>query len=409
MISRSTCRDCGSPLDTVLNLGDRAISTFPIDPTAPLPTAPLHLVQCVKPTCGLVQLAHTVAPESLFRQQYWYRSGINETMVAELTSIVQQALRYTPIKRGSVVLDLGANDGTLLAAYPEDVYRIAVEPSQTFTVDLMEVADETRIDFFPDDDLIAEFAGKVRAITTIACLYDVDDPHAFVDGIRRLLAPDGVWIVQVQDLAQMLAQTAFDTLCHEHLTYLSLRSIERLCAQHGLAVLHAERRAINGGSLRCVIGHHDRPVATTVQDCRKAEDGCHDWEALAKFSWRVTQAATQIRACLQATQAAGQIVDLYGASTKGNTLLQVVELGRGQIRQAWERSPAKWGRHTVTGIPIISEVTGREDPPDLLLCGIWQFREAVLQREAGYLSEAGHRIIFPLPEVDLVHLAGGLR
>jgi hypothetical protein len=402
--TRTTCRDCGSPLDTVLNLGTRYVSSFPRPGDPPLPAVPLHLTQCVKPTCGLVQLADTTDPDLLYGGDYWYRSGVNETMVAELRSIVEQASRYTPVKRGSVVLDLGANDGTLLDHYPSGCHRIGVEPSATFDRPSM-TADEWRTAFFPDADLIDEFRGRVRVITSIACLYDLDDPHAFVQGVADLLAPDGIWIVQFQDLAQMLAATAFDNLCHEHLFYPSLHAIEHLIAPHGLEVVHAERRSINGGSLRLIIKKGgSQTISTSVNDCRKAEADWLGWEALAKFSWRVNQAAAQVRGAVDAARAAGLTVDLYGASTKGNTLLQVAALGPDRIRQAWERSPAKVGRTTVTGIPIVSEEAGRADPPASLLCNIWQFREAVLQREAAYLA-AGGAMIFPLPEVDVVQQA----
>lgn len=401
MITRTTCRDCGGlGFETVLHLGDLKISTFPDPGATGLPSAPLHLVQCTRPTCGLVQLAHTVDPDLLFRQ-YWYLSGINETMRAELADVVSQALTYRLPRVGEAVMDVGANDGTLLR-YFSGADRIAIDPADTVQADLHRHAEIVRQAFFPDPAITRQFAGQIAILTSIACFYTADDPHAFVEAVRQLLAPDGVWILQFQDLAQMLAATAFDNVCHEHLTYLSLRAVEHLIARHELEVVHAERRAINGGSLRLIVRHKGVGlVSTTVGDCRKLEDGCHDWETLAKFSWRVDQAAKQVRACVAAARKGGHLVDLYGASTKGNTLLQVAGLGPTNIRQAWERSPAKWGRETVTGIPIVSEEDGRADPPEMLLCGIWQFREAVLQREAAYLGDGGV-ITFPLPAVDIV-------
>lgn len=404
-VPRTTCRDCGRPLETVLNLHERWISTFPHPdtPTASLPRAPLHLMQCVR--CGLVQLGDTVNPRHLFGGQYWYCSGVNETMVAELRSVVDEAYRRTPIGRGSLVLDIGANDGTLLDQYAAAT-RLAVEPSPTFHADLTARIDVVCPRFFPDADLIDEFRGKVRVITSIACIYDLDDPHSFIQGIADLLVDDGVWILQFQDLAQMLRQTAVDNLCHEHLCYFSLAAIGRLIQPHGLAIVHAERRAINGGSLRVVVQHRRAAfVSHTVPAMQQAEEGCERWEVLSKFSWRVDRALRQIHGIVgQATEKGRGAVDLYGASTKGNTLLQLADLGPQQIRQAWERSPAKWGLQTVTGIPIVSEEDGRADPPDVLLCGIWQFREAILQREAAYLADGG-QIVFPLPEVDVVRQA----
>jgi hypothetical protein len=404
---RTGCRDCGSSLETVLNLGDRYISSFP-DPTDfdHRQLAPLHLTQCTRPTCGLVQLADTVDPAVLYGGDYWYRSGVNEVMGEELRSIVAQAQQYTPVKRGSVVLDIGANDGTLLSNYPYGCHRLGIDPSPTFDQDTLrhDYADDWWVESFPDADLIDEYRGKVRIITSIACVYALDDPHAFVAGIKALLAPDGLWILQFQDLAQMLSMTAFDNLCHEHLFYPTLHTIERLVAAHGMEVVHAERRAINGGSLRVIVRPHGAAlVSTSVNDCRILEQGAENWETLARFSWRVDQATAQVRAAVDLALVQGP-VDLYGASTKANTLLQVCGLGPMQIRWAWERSPEKWKRETVTRIPIVSEATGRLDPPPTLLLGIWQYRDTVLQREAAYLSRGG-TVIVPLPEVDIARQA----
>lgn len=400
--TRSTCRACDAPLDTVLNLGELAISAFP-RPGDPIDRAPLHLVQCQR--CGLVQLADTVDPDRLFRDQYWYRSGVNETMVEELRSIVEQATTRVALTHEDLVIDVGANDGTLLhqyGFYQRGLLRVAVEPSTTFDADLLPHADAIYPGFFPVPDLIRLYRGRAKILTSIACFYDVDDPRAFVQGVADLLAPDGLWVVQFQDLAQMIAATAFDNLCHEHLCYYSLRSIERLIQPFGLVVVAAERRAINGGSLRLLIQHRDQAwVSPSVGDLRKAEDGCEAWETLAKFSWRVGQVARQIQSVVQAARDRGQTIDAYGASTKGNTLLQVCQLGPDQIRQAWERSPAKYGRTTVTSIPIVPEGEGRADPPDLLLSLVWQFREAILLREAAYTAVGG-RWLFPLPQVEIV-------
>jgi NDP-4-keto-2,6-dideoxyhexose 3-C-methyltransferase len=213
-----------------------------------------------------------------------------------------------------------------------------------------------------------------------------------------------VWIVQFQDLDQMLKATAFDNICFEHLCYYSLASFERLIQPYGLAVVDAEVRTINAGSYRLYI-QHDAVSAVRhigglgrVEQLRAREAGCEDWQTLEIFAWRVGEARRQIQSAITAT--APGTIDLYGASTKANTLLQYCGLDERVIRQAWERSPEKIGRTTVTGIPIVSEETGRADPPAALVAGIWQFREAILEREAAYLDQGG-AILFPLPEVDL--------
>lgn len=402
--TRTTCRACDGALDPVLSLGTLALPAFPL-PTdlASVPRAPLDLQQCR--TCGLAQLAHTVTPDLLYRQ-YWYRSGINETMRAELADVVRAAHDRVALTARSVVIDIGANDGTLLREYvtlPETPIRIAYEPA-TNLWESLRAWTNVLCDYFPDGH---GTAGCASVITSIACFYDVESPQAFVKEVDRLLAPDGLWIVQFQDLAGMVRTTAFDNLCHEHLTYWSLDAFEQLLARTAvdLEVVEVERRAINGGSLRLYVQrkHPSWRHSTTdsVGMARAAEQPWIDWQALERFAWQVEQTRQQITTVVGALAQAELTVDLYAASTKGNTLLQVCGLGPEALRQAWERSPEKVGRVTATGIPIVSEEAGRQDPPDCLLIGAHQFRDAFVERERAYL-EAGGTMLVPLPTVDLI-------
>lgn len=398
-VQERPCRVCGGPLDSILQLGTLALSNFPLPGDPPAETAPLDFCQCGE--CGLVQLRHTVDPTLMF-SHYWYRSGINEAMRAELTDIVKQTARLVRLRAGDLVLDVGANDGTLLSLYPalgHTPFRIGVEPATNLHAELEPHTDLLWGGFFPGDgSLVDLYKGQVRLLTSIAMFYDLDDPGEFVGAVAKVLARDGVWIVQFQDLHQMTRATAFDNICFEHLVYYSLGSFERLIGPYGLRVVHAERRAINGGSYRLIVQHDTTgPRATTVATLRQFEAGCEHWHALEKFAWRVGEARRQIQGALQGHRT----IDVYGASTKFNTLSQYCGLDGGIIRQAWERSEAKWGRVTATGIPIVREEQGRADPPDLLVAGIWQFRDAILKREAAYFRQGG-TMLFPLPTVDLV-------
>jgi SAM-dependent methyltransferase len=405
---RHVCRACTSGrLATILNLGELHTSDFPT-PGDPLPPkAPLDLCQC--DACGLVQLRHTVDPDQMFRH-YWYRSGVNETMRSELADIVAAgmgALDRTP----AVVLDVGANDGTLLHQYQiqrplRTPYRVAYEPARNLAEPLSHHCDDLVTDYFPGRDASRLYRRSIDLLTSIACFYDLDEPHAFVAAVAELLAPGGIWIVQFQDLHQMIMATAFDNICHEHLVYYSLASFERLIAQHNLRVVHAERRAINGGSYRLFVMRNTAgPRDESVQQIRVRELDCERWQRLDRFAFHVDMMRRQIAAIVRSCKRTFQTIDLYGASTKGNTLLQYCGLGPDDIRRVWERSEPKWGRTTVTGIPIVSEDDGRAGKPDLLVCGIWQFREAMLQREADYLRHGG-MVLFPLPSVDLISGSG---
>lgn len=407
MFTEHPCRLCGAQLDSLdLPLGTLQLSTFPHVGDPPAPSAPLDLCRCE--SCGLVQLRHTVDPDLLYRQ-YWYRSGINETMQAELSSVVRAGLFDVSVYEEDLVLDVGANDGFLLSQYPKErahwaSTRIAFEPAVNLQPDCRPHAEILVPDYFPPDPhQVIGWERRVKILTTVAMFYDLDDPLSAVLAVDLLLHPQGVWILQFQDLAQMIAATAFDNICHEHLTYWSLATFTQLLERAGadLHVTHVEKRAINGGSLRVHVRRKDYHADQTVFDQEVGEQPAIRWEALEQFAWRVGQVQAQIRRLVDTAVTNGNTVDLYGASTKANTLLQACGLDHSLIRQAWERNPEKWWRQTSTRIPIVAEATGREDPPDVLLVGIWQFRNQVLTREEDYLDRGG-KILFPLPEVDLV-------
>ena len=411
-VKARTCRACGDYLETILHLGNLHPSAFPAIGEAPHPAAPLDFCRCR--SCRLVQLRHTVDPDLLFRDQYWYRSSINEVMRAELADVVAGAIARVPsFTYKDFVVDIGANDGTLLAAYrthstAREVPRIAFEPATNLQSALAPHAEVVVPDYFPQGATqLAGLQGRGKVISSIACFYDLDDPHTFVQGIADALTPDGVWVVQFQDLHQMVQATAFDNCCHEHLCYYSLGSFEQVIAPHGLVVVDAEVRAINGGSYRLWVQQAGGPLAarpgglSRLLRVRQLEAGCDDWDTLEQFAWRVGEARRQIQGAVEAELTAGGNVDVYGASTKGNTLLQYCGLGPETIRWALERSPEKWGRTTATGIPIVREEAGRADPVSAWLVNIWQFHDHVIQREAAYLAQ-GRTLIFPLPQVEIV-------
>jgi len=409
-VARTRCRACEGPLAHVLSLGDIALSDFPrAAGTQVHPPVPLVLVRCLSPACGLVQLLHTTPAEWLFRL-YWYRSGVNEAMVAELQDIVEQATARVDLKKGDTVVDIGANDGTLLAQYAilghPRLLTVAWEPA----ANLYEVLRPQAKVLFPEFFQVAtpwEAKTKAKVITAIAMFYDLDDPHAFLNGITNILHKDGVFIIQQAYLPAMLVSNAFDNVCHEHLEYYDLHALESVLAPHGLQVVDVDLRSINGGSFRATIQFEGHGTPTQkVERLRHYE--AHLFQeadaAFAGFADRVQGVRSQLQAVLQAHAETGGAVDLYAASTKSNTLLQYCGIDARVVRQAWERSPEKWGRYVGTsGIPIVSEAVGREDPPAALLVGAWQFRDQFIEREHEYLAKGG-RLILPLPRVESVEV-----
>lgn len=409
---RATCRACRAPLIEVLNLGDLRLNAFPRFAWEIEQVHRVPLVLTVCRGCGLAQLDRTVPRDWMYRH-YYYRSGINETMIQELHTIVQEAISLVPLQPLDAVLDIGANDGTLLQGYEVmgggRPIRYAIEPALNLQDRLADHCDVRICDYFPVDTLQGR---SFKVISAIAMCYDVDDPTAFFLAIHDALAPGGVAILQFQDLAQQLASAAFDNICHEHLEYYSLWALTHLLARTGLTLQRVQPTPINGGSLRVVLRRREDGVlpetSVAAQLSREMLAGLDTptlreghLEAFLRFRQRVEAVKRQVGALVEEAVDQGVVVDVYGASTKGNILLQVLELGPKQIRQAIDRSPEKVGTLTMTGIPVVSEAQGRADPAGLWLTPIWQFRESMMRREQWYLEQGG-TMLFPLPRVEVV-------
>lgn len=416
---RTTCRACNGTLIPVLALGNHRLNDFPGrgDDLTARRQVPLTLTVCAQ--CSLAQLADTVPADWLYRD-YWYRSGVNEAMVTELQGIVKEATAQISLAATDYVLDIGANDGTLLAAYRRATgyspIRVAVEPAYNLQAILTPQTDLLIPDYFPTPKL-DRLAGRFKIITAIACCYDLEDPLSFFQGIARLLHPAGIAVVQFQDLLQQIQATAFDTIVHEHLEYYSLGSLLEVCTAAGLQAARVQTSAINGGSLRVTLrrGRGPGPLTASVAQQLIQELQAHlgvdqivhgDLTAFVAFRRQVETIRAQLGSTLALCQQQGQPVDWYGASTKSNCTLQVLGWGPTEIRQAIDRNPEKHRRMTITGIPIVSEEAWRQDPPPLTILGIWQYRDFVLQREQAYLQQGGI-VVVPLPRVEIIQIGRG--
>lgn len=414
-IQATGCRVCGNvSLTPVLSLGNHYISDFVDDVLPAAASAPLDLVLCdaAHGGCGLLQLHHTVDQHSLYRN-YWYRSGVNQTMKDALADVVDKATKLVPLTAGDLVIDTGSNDNTLLKSYNRsDITRLGFEPA----TNLMPYAKDNDItvvnDFFSAAPL-AQAVGdkKAKIITSIAMFYDLDNPNTFVADIAKSLDQNGLWIIQMAYLPTMLEDAIFDNICHEHLEYYSLLSLEALLARHNLKVIDVELNDVNGGSYRTYITHAGN---TTVQPFEGAaervtklqqEEGEMKLDELAPyqtFAERVEGIRNSVVSFIRQEVANGKTVYVYGASTKGNTLLQYFGLDHTVITAAAERNPDKWGKKTVgTWIPIVSEDEARAVKPDYFLVLPWHFMKEFKEREVAYL-EGGGKFIVPLPEFEII-------
>ncbi len=412
---RKTCRVCGSSaLTPVINLGEQYLQGSFVKPgkeEPPLRKISLSLVRC-DPTkderaCGLLQMEHTVPPEVLY-SAYWYRSGTNETMRNHLQGITEEAASLIG-KSNARVLDIGCNDGTLLKCYPQNFIKFGVDPSdvaQEITGDITAIQD-----IFPSEELTKVLQGeKIDIITSIAMFYDLEDPVSFCKEIKKALAPGGLWVFEMSYMPSMLKMNSYDTICHEHLEYYSLAVLEYILKQADLKIVDAVLNDINGGSIRCYATHIDnfafkkQEAVTRIKLLRQAEfDMELDTDKPYKnFQDRINVHKEQLVSLLKMLKKEGKSIHIYGASTKGNTILQWCGIDNRIIDVAAERNPDKYGAYTLgTDIPIVSEADSRAMKPDYYLVLPWHFKEEFLKREEEILQR-GVGLIFPLPNVEII-------
>jgi hypothetical protein len=416
LIHRATCRVCGSAaLTNVIDLGEQYLQGSFVKPGKELPSMrkiPAILLRC-DPTrdenaCGLLQMAHSVPPNILY-SAYWYRSGTNKTMRDHLKGIVNDATDI--LKRDDArVLDIGCNDCTLLKNYPDTFTRYGIDPS-----DISHELDEGSIkiikDTFPSDELSNDTDGApFDIITSIAMFYDLEDPVAFVSNIKKSLSEDGIWMFEMSYMPMMLRMNSYDTICHEHIEYYSLAVIETILKKAGLKIFKISLNDINGGSIRCYATHtknfkySKKEYIVEIDKLRQEEfDMELDTDRPYKdFQKRIDAHKEELISLLKDLKMKGKTIHIYGASTKGNTILQWCGIDKLIIDYAAERNPDKYGATTLgTDIPIISEEESRALRPDYYLVLPWHFKGEFLERERAIL-ESGVQMIFPLPEIDII-------
>lgn len=407
--SRETphCRVCrGASMTSVLDLGEQALTGLFPHPGEMIGGGPLNLLWCGD--CGLLQLKHSYDPEAMYGKDYGYRSGLNASMVAHLKNKARRLEELVGLDAGDVVLDIGCNDGTLLGGYSAaDIERIGIDPtadkfSEFHPSNIIAVAD-----FFTADTFRSVTPKKAKVITSIAMFYDLEDPVAFAREVASCLADDGVWHFEQSYMPAMLRAGSYDTVCHEHIEYYSLKTVSRILAGAGLEPVHVRFNSINGGSFSVTamkLGRASTSEKGLTEWLLGQEDRMGLWSPapFRQFEERVFRHRADLVALLTTLRTSGASVMGYGASTKGNVMLQFCGITTDLVDAIGEVNPDKFGRVTPgTAIPIVSEEEMHAARPDYLLVLPWHFREGILHRETEFLRRGG-RLIFPLPEIEIV-------
>lgn len=406
---RETCRVSGSRnLELVLDLGVRALTgVFPSSREEDVPAGPLQLVRC--PDSGLVQLRHSYLPQLMYGENYGYRSGLNRAMVRHLQAKVAVLGRRGCVQPGDTVVDIGSNDSTLLRAWNvPGLRRIGVDPTGEKFRNFYPEDIELMPDFFTRERLIAGVGDvTARIVTSIAMFYDLEDPVAFARDVHSILADDGLWHLEQSYLPSMVRRNSYDTICHEHVEYYSLKTLEATLSAAGFVIIDVELNDINGGSFAVTAaksGSSFQPNRVVIDWLREQEQraGFDTAQPFEAFATRVRRLREDLRSLISALVASGKRVIGYGASTKGNVLLQYCSFGPEEIPCIAEVNEDKFGRFTPgTGIPIVSEAEARSMQPDYFLVLPWHFKPEIVKREQEFLAGGGH-MIFPFPEVEVV-------
>lgn len=410
------CRICGNnDLFPILHLGEQALTgVFPRSRDQIITSAPLELVKCRESGsgeyCGLVQLRQSFDSNELYGEYYGYRSALNSSMVEHLHNKVKTILNKISISPGDLVIDIGSNDSTLLQAYPHDLILVGIDPTGSKFGKYYPHHIKLIPDFFSSHLVETNFGGKkARIITSIAMLYDLGAPIDFVEQIYNTLSDDGVWMFEQSYLPMMLETNSYDTICHEHLEYYRLKQIKWIMDKVGFKIIDVETNMVNGGSFSVTVAKLHSPyqeAVSTVDELLNTEisKGLDTEKPYLEFKQRVYCHREQLLRLLEKSKADGKKILGYGASTKGNVVLQFCGLTENHIPYIAEVNADKFGSYTPGNyIPIISEEEARAMKPDCFMVMPWHFKENIIKRERAFL-EGGGELLFYLPQLEMVDL-----
>lgn len=405
----TSCRLCkNNELSNVISLGEQIItSRFPVYGDFSTPKTPIDLCKCN--VCGLLQLRQTTFSTELYEYEYGYRSGISNTMRLHLKDYQSEILYQLNVELNDndMIVDIGSNDSTMLQYYDKKYKRIGVDPTGNQFFQYYETVELIPTYFTYENFRKIYPSGYCKIVSSISMFYDLPDPVQFAKDINSILDIDGIWTCEQSYMPTMLKTNSIDTICHEHLEYYSLIQIKRIAEMSNFKIIDVKFNSCNGGSFRVYFAKCEslkyvecteliNSIIQTEIDLKLMND-----ETYTKFILECQKEVSKLNEFINHIRSDDKNMHIYGASTKGNCLLQFANIGEDKIKYAVERNPKKIGKMTNTGIEIISEDTMRNDPPNYLLVLPWHFREEIIQREQSFLKNGG-QLVFPFPQFEIV-------
>ena len=404
------CRICGnSDLVPVVDLGEQYLTgVFPLQKTETLSKGPLRLVKCHggESVCGLLQLEHSYDLKQLYGDNYGYRSGLNASMVHHLQVKVAEILERCDLNKGDLVIDIGSNDGTTLAAFPEYLQLAGIDPTGEKFISYYEKHIALIPEFFSSDLITSFYPGKkAKVVTSFSMFYDLEDPIDFACQVAGILDPyTGIWMLEQSYMPLMLERTAYDTICHEHLEYYGLKQIVWLMDKAGLEVVDVKLNDVNGGSFSVIVAHkgsRHTDIENVVDSLIASEQskGLSNLEPYKQFACRAEENKQSIQDFVQMAKREEKRVCGLGASTKGNVILQYCGFGLDDIEVIGDVNKDKHGALTPgTWIPIEAEEIVLESKPDYLIVLPWHFKDFFLEIP----KFKGENLVFLLPYLETV-------
>jgi len=399
------CRNCKShDLKKLFSLGNQSYTGKFIKKSEKVKKAFINLAICEE--CKLVQLKDKYSLKYMYGPDYGYRTGINKTMTNHVRDVTKYLSKISKLKNNDHVLDIASNDGTLLNFYNKKIVTFGVDPILNKYKKYYRKINFFSNNFFSKKIILSKTKKKFKIITALSVFYDVTNPNKFLRDARDLLHDDGLFFLEFADLASLIEFNMFDTICHEHAEYYSTDVLINMFNKNNLKLITINQTNINGASKQYLLAKSNSKIKINYKKIKQIIDHekklkLDDYITYEKFFKKINILKKKLNIFINKQTKLNKIIHGYGASTKGNTLLQFYKVDHKKIMYIADRNPDKFGLKTPgTNIKIISEKKSRSYNPDYYLVLPWHFKDEILKREKT-IRNKGTKFIFPLPTIKI--------